>query len=113
MKLKIETRYIIRGIRTQYDELDIFDDLKTYFENCFEEYDEVNLEDIEGVINDYIGFEHDIEIRDPELDEVDYNIVLNMEEILEQFKYLIKENKKDCCSDQTGNYCSTCGKKLR
>lgn len=113
MKLKIETCYTISGEKIQFDELDVFNDLKTYLESCFEDYDEVNLEDIEGVINDYISFDLDFKIRDDYFDGIEYTNILNMEEILEQFKYLIKENKKDCYSNQTGNYCSTCGKPLK
>lgn len=36
---------------------------------------------------------------------------LNIEEVIEHYKYLIKE--KSCCDSEYGTYCSKCGKKLK
>ena len=49
--------------------------------------------------------ERDVPVEDPSIE------FLNIEEVIEHYKYLIKE--KSCCDDQYGTYCSKCGKKLK
>lgn len=45
-------------------------------------------------------------------DELLSAVLLNEMELIEEFKYLIKEEEVTCCKGKTTNFCPTCGKKL-
>ena len=37
----------------------------------------------------------------------------NIDQLVEYYKPFLNQKEVSCCDDQTGNYCSICGKKLR
>ena len=99
--------------------------LKEYLEEDIAEYEkdiEIDDELIEETILSYLKTENYDIMPFNENDEVSsYFIenrdgleVINLKEIVEYFSYLKRlAIKKSCCDNQTGNYCSICGTKLK
>ena len=97
-------------------------DLKEYLSYL----DFYSKEDLGEGILDYIDYEFDPEIyiKNKELRQIIVD-VLNMDDLIEHFSYLIKELPEETeeieeksnvclhCTYESGNYCSNCGKKLK
>lgn len=114
MKVKIKNTYKIWVEKEFENETEV--DLLNYLEDCTL----TSEEDLIECICEYILWDdnHDLNITDISDDEFllyddskDNIIITNLDEIVEKYKYLIKE--ESCCDNETGNYCSTCGKKLK
>lgn len=115
MKVKIKNTYKIWVEKEFENETEV--DLLNYLEDCTL----TSEEDLTECVYEFILWDdnHDLNITDINDDEFllyddskDNIIITNLDEIVEKYKYLIKE-EESCCDNETGNYCSTCGKKLR
>ena len=79
-------------------------------------------EDLKDYIYDYIKYNSDPNFlynlltddeRENYYDDLECEEILEIDELVTQFSYLISEKiKLNCCTGQTGNYCSHCGAKL-
>lgn len=112
MKIDLIIEYQIISDRKINKTIDIPKDLEKYIS----ERNPINDDYLWRVIYDYFNDEYDIVItydQNEELAEESLGVdVDNYEELVEHFSYLIKP-KEYCCINERGNYCSTCGKKLR
>ncbi len=114
MKAKVKTNYQIiedksyeASINLDFEayakenelEIEDKDDLESYLMDCISESDQL-----------FISPDH-INIADEYSEERD---ILNMEELIEYYSFLIVPSTKTCCDDAPWNatYCPTCGKKL-
>ena len=121
MILKIEHEYqlpITKKINKdlEFDLEKVKEELKFYFGGC----NSVVFEDIVEWFKDKISWANFDKCFENEDDYDNYIedsseiCILNLDEIInENFLYLIKENTNNCCKNQTGNYCSICGTKLK
>ena len=103
IKLKVTYNKIIQEI------VEINADLLKYLE-CEPIY---SIEELEEIIKQFIEYDSE-EINEYISNnyEGDCNYVgINIEELIQQYKYLIE--KYNCCEYEEGNYCSTCGIKLK
>lgn len=101
----------------------------SYLKEYLSYLDFYSKEDLGEGILDYMDYEFDPEIyiKDKELGQIiTVNVlnmdVLNMDDLIEHFSYLIKELPEEIeeksnvclhCTYESGNYCSNCGKKLK
>lgn len=115
MKVTIKTPYTVLETKVSIKE---FDDngLKEYLEN-----DTIYSEDeLTGLIIDFFIWEGDFDLMDgindyEECDRFSVEIV-NLEELIEKYSYLIKDLPEIpmCCGEKIRtNYCPNCGKKLK
>ena len=114
MELQVSTEYVISKTNTHISTHDLID-LTKYLEEC----DIYSEESLRNEILEYVWSFSSSEIvssKDVECtDEILSADVLNIQELIKHYSYLIKEDslkEPDCCDGQTGNYCSTCGKRL-
>ena len=120
MKLRISTEYVISKTNIHISTHDLIE-LTEYLKEC----DIYSEESLGNTILDYVWDFPSSEIVSSEdveyTDEILNADVLNIQELIKHYSYLIKEDslensleeELDCCDGQTGNYCSTCGKKLK
>lgn len=121
MIFKIEHQYLLPILKTCVKDLEFdLEEIKEKLESTFEECESVDFEDIVEVLREEIcwgNFDKCFENEDDYDDHIEdsSNIYIsNLDEIINQhFLYLIKENTNICCKNQTGNYCSICGSKLK
>ena len=115
MKIKIKNTYNIIQERIYKDEIDISSELRQYLEDAFLGADDITSMDIEKAIIDYIFIQsnpikifnddHAELIKDDYVGEVE-----NIEEILEEFKYLLSNSQIK--PSTTYKYCPHCGVKI-
>lgn len=95
-------------------------ELKQFLEDLFAENEVVSTHNIIYAIEEYLfGIDYNFSKNEDELEiEVNYDSmqieIINSDELLEYFSYLIKD-KVDCCKTMNSNcrYCYICGKKLK
>lgn len=110
MKIKLEWEKIITESKI----------VEIPFENTSEfeiELEKIESEqDLKDTIEDYYKYEINLFEYLTEDEQLDVNdeitaSVINIENEMLNHKHLIKSSS--CCTKETGNYCSTCGKKLK
>lgn len=114
MKAKVKTNY-------QIIEEKVYE---TFIDLDFEAYakeNELNIEDkedLESFLTDYISESNELFISPDHIDTADEyseeRDILNMEELVEYYSFLIEPSTETCCDDApwNANFCPTCGKKL-
>lgn len=116
MKLLVSTEYAISKINIHTSTHNLIG-LTEYLEECNIDSEE----SLENTILNYVWqfpFSEIVSSEDVEYtDELLNADVLNIQELIKHYSYLIKEDSLEkelnCCDGQTGNYCSVCGKKLK
>lgn len=91
-------------LKQNNDDLEIYskDDLEGYIYDYFNENEDYNF------LYNYLSKEE----QKYYYDDLDCEEIFDLDELIEKYSYLIEEQIL-CCSTQTGNYCSICGKKLK
>ena len=116
MELQVSTEYVISKTKVHTSTYNLID-LTKYLEEC----DIYSEESLRNEILNYVWDFSASEIVDCKdvryIDEILHAEVLNIQELIKHYSYLIKEDSLEeefnCCTEQTGNYCSICGKKLK
>jgi len=122
MKIESKIEYPITSMRYFEREFDI-KELTEYILLIRENYRIFTKTLLRDVILDFSyeifdNFSDDMLIlKGDNLDDIDINSfefnILNIDELTEYYSYLTKELEESCCDNETGNYCSNCGKKLK
>ena len=121
MILKIEHEYQLPIVKKINKDLEFdLEEIKKELESYFKKWNYVNFEDIVDWFKDKIEWNNFDKCFENEYDYNNYIedfsdiYISNLDEIINKhFLYLIKENTNNCCKNQTGNYCSICGTKLK
>ena len=116
MELQVSTEYVISKTKVHTSTYNLID-LTKYLEEC----DIYSEESLRNEILEYVWDFPSSEIVSSEdvgyTDKILNTDVLNIQELIKHYSYLIKEDSLEeefnCCTEQTGNYCSICGKKLK
>jgi hypothetical protein len=124
MNIHILNSYI-KEVPAQFEGYFDIQPLKEYLEEEIKEYSDNYEIDDDILYNEIYDFlkQEDCEIDPFNMDDDvalhsfeqrDGLEVLNIEELVQYFSYLKRlPIKNNCCDDQTGNYCSHCGTKLK
>ena len=101
-------------------------EISSNFEKYIED-NEINIycvHDLENFFRDYVRFNYDNNflfnyLSEKEQDDFNDDLeaeILNMDELVEKYSYLIKTSEiskaYNCCSQYTTNYCPECGNQL-